>query len=142
MEPGFPMRGQSLDDIVVDPQGGLYVGYWTVATNDGGGVARSTDGGQTFTLLPGIKGQTVRALAQAPVGAERAGRGHADRRLPHGRRRPTWQRISPEGHIDLKNVGSVAFDPGQADTIYAGHLAPAVEDEGRRDAPGTRSRRA
>jgi photosystem II stability/assembly factor-like uncharacterized protein len=133
MEPGFPMRGQSLDDIVVDPQGGLYVGYWTVATNDGGGVARSTDGGKTFTLLPGIKGQTVRALAVAPSAPSVLVAGTLTGVFRTGDGGKTWRRISPEGHVDLKNVGSVAFDPGHADTIYAGtwHLPWKTKDGGR-----------
>lgn len=133
MEPGFPMRGQSLDDIVVDPQGGLYVGYWTIATNDGGGVARSTDGGKTFTLLDGIKGQTVRALAQAPSAPNVLVAGTLTGVFRTGDGGRSWKRISPEGHVDLKNVGSVAFDPGQADTIYAGtwHLPWKTKDGGR-----------
>jgi photosystem II stability/assembly factor-like uncharacterized protein len=133
MEPGFPLRGQSLDDMVVDPEGGLYVGYWTVATNDGGGIARSTDGGRTFTLLEGIKGQAVRALAQAPSAPSVLVAGTLTGVFRTGDAGRTWRRISPEGHIDLKNVGSVAFDPGQADTIYAGtwHLPWKTKDGGR-----------
>lgn len=133
MEPGFPLRGQSLDDIVVDPQGGLYVGYWTVATNDGGGVGRSTDGGKTFTLLDGIKGQTVRALAQSPSAPNVLVAGTLTGVFRTGDGGRSWKRISPEGHVDLKNVGSVAFDPGQADTIYAGtwHLPWKTKDGGR-----------
>lgn len=133
LSPGFPMRGQSLDDIVVDPQGGLYVGYWTVQTSDGGGVARSTDGGETFKLLPGITGQAVRALALAPSAPNVLVAGTLTGVFRTGDGGRTWRRISPEGHIDLKNVGSVAFDPGHADTIYAGtwHLPWKTRDGGR-----------
>ena len=59
--PGFPRRGVSLDDLVVDPRGVLLVGFWEVH-GTGGGVARSVDGGKTFTALPGIEGEAVRAL--------------------------------------------------------------------------------
>jgi len=133
MSPGFPMRGQSLDDIVIDPDGGLYVGYWTVESNDGGGVARSTDGGETFTILKGIEGQAVRALAQAPSAPSVLVAGTLTGVFRTGDAGRTWRRISPEGHIDLKNVGSVAFDPGAADTIYAGtwHLPWKTRDGGR-----------
>jgi photosystem II stability/assembly factor-like uncharacterized protein len=133
LSPGFPLRGQSLDDIVVGPDGGLFVGYWTVETNDGGGVARSTDGGETFKPLPGIAGQAVRALAQAPSSPNVLVAGTLTGVFRTGDGGRTWRRISPEGHIDLKNVGSVAFDPGQADTIYAGtwHLPWKTKDGGR-----------
>ena len=63
--PGFPLADASLDDLVVDPAGVLYAGYWEVH-GPGGGVARSDDGGRTFVVLPGIAGQAVRALALAP----------------------------------------------------------------------------
>src|SRR5687767_1027330 len=65
LSPGFPLRGVSLDDIVVTPSGVVLVGYWEVHGN-GGGVARSVDGGRTFTQLEGVRGQAVRALALAP----------------------------------------------------------------------------
>jgi photosystem II stability/assembly factor-like uncharacterized protein len=133
LSPGFPLRGQSLDDIVIDPEGGLYVGYWTVATNDGGGVARSTDGGETFKVLPGIEGQAVRALALAPSAPNVLVAGTLSGVFRTGDGGKNWRRISPEGHIDLRNVGSIAFDPGQADTIYAGtwHLPWKTRDGGR-----------
>ena len=60
--PGFERRGMSLDDLVVGPQGTLYVGYWEV-NGPSGGVARSEDGGRHFTVL--TEGQGVRALALA-----------------------------------------------------------------------------
>ena len=65
LDPGFPCRGCSLDEIKVDSDGTVYVGYWEVHGR-GGGVARSTDGGASFTLLQGIQGESVRALAIAP----------------------------------------------------------------------------
>ena len=61
--PGFPHRGMSLDDLVVGPEGTLYVGYWEVG-GAGGGVARSDDGGRHFSIL--TQGLGVRALALNP----------------------------------------------------------------------------
>jgi photosystem II stability/assembly factor-like uncharacterized protein len=132
LAPGFPQRGCSLDEIVVDEQGRLLVAYWEVA-GAGGGVARSEDGGRTFTLLPGITGESVRALAVSP--------GHPDvivagtlrgvfRSLDGG---ASWQRISPEDHPDLRNFESVAVDPADAGVIYAGtwHLPWKTTDGGR-----------
>src|SRR5262245_33337701 len=57
--PGFPQRGFSLDEIAVTPEGAVVIGYWEVDGN-GGGVARSTDSGRTFTLANDVAGQSVR----------------------------------------------------------------------------------
>jgi photosystem II stability/assembly factor-like uncharacterized protein len=45
----------------------------------------------------------------------------------------TWRRITPEGHPDLRNVGSITIDPVDPQTIYAGtwHLPWKTTDGGR-----------
>jgi photosystem II stability/assembly factor-like uncharacterized protein len=130
--PGFPSRGMSLDDLVVDPQGVLYVGFWEVR-GSGGGVARSTDGGTTFEVLAGIAGQGVRALAIASSQPSLivAGTARGVFRSPDAGQ--TWERISPEGDAEIRNVDSIAIDPGEPDTIYAGtwHLPWKTTDGGR-----------
>lgn len=132
LSPGFPHRGVSLDDIVVTPAGAVLVGHWEVQ-GSGGGVARSVDGGRTFTLLEGIRGQPVRALAIGPSHPDLVVAGSMNgvfRSLDGGR---TWRRITPEGHPDLRNVGSVAVDPWDPRIIYAGtwHLPWKTTDGGR-----------
>jgi photosystem II stability/assembly factor-like uncharacterized protein len=49
----------------------------------------------------------------------------------------TWQRISPEGHEELRNFDSIAIDPGDARIIYAGtyHLPWKTTDSGEHWAP-------
>ena len=44
-----------------------------------------------------------------------------------------WQRISPEGHADIKNIESLAVDAQNPDVIYAGtfHLPWKTMDGGR-----------
>src|SRR5687768_10743607 len=132
LTPGFPLRGVSLDDIVVTPSGVVLVGYWEVHES-GGGVARSVDGGRTFTVLEGIRGQAVRALAVAPSNPDMIAAGALSGvfRSPDGGR--SWRRITPEGHPDLRNVGSIAFDPVDPRIIYAGtwHLPWKTTDGGR-----------
>ncbi len=132
LQPGFPRRGQSLDDIVVDSDGTVLIGFWEVA-GSGGGVARSTDGGEHFTILPGIDGQSVRALAQAASDPDTlvAGTMVGVFRSADGGKR--WRLITPEGHAELKTVGSVAVDPEDARVIYAGtwHLPWKTADGGR-----------
>ena len=131
LSPGFPRRGASLDEIVVDPRGTVLVGFWNVAGN-GGGIARSVDAGKTFTVLPGIDGQSVRALSQAASNPDVlvAGTiGGVFRSLDGGR---GWHRITPEDHGELRNVESVAIDPANPDVIYIGtwHLPWKTSDGG------------
>jgi photosystem II stability/assembly factor-like uncharacterized protein len=130
--PGFPSRGMSLDELVVTPAGVLLVGYWEVQ-GAGGGVARSTDGGRTFTLLDGIRGQPVRSLAIAASNPYLIVAGTLNgvyRSMDGG---STWRRITPEGHPDLRNVGSVAIDPADPQVVYIGtwHLPWKTVDGGR-----------
>lgn len=132
MSPGFPRRGMSLDEILVDPLGRVLVGYWEVA-GKGGGVARSTDGGVHFTLLSGIEGESVRALAAAPDRPQELVAGALSGVFRSSDGGDTWRRVSPQGHHDLRNVGSVAIDPTNSEVLYAGtwHLPWKTEDGGR-----------
>jgi photosystem II stability/assembly factor-like uncharacterized protein len=132
LSPGFPKRGMSLDEILVDPSGNLLVGYWEVA-GKGGGVARSSDGGVHFTLLPGIEGESVRALAAAPGRPQVLVAGALSGVFRSADGGETWSRVSPPGHQDLRNVESVAIDPLNPEVFYAGtwHLPWKTGDAGR-----------
>jgi photosystem II stability/assembly factor-like uncharacterized protein len=132
LSPGFPRRSQSLDNIVVDARGVVLVGYWEVG-GGGGGVARSTDGGNTFTILKGIEGQSVRALAVAPNNPQVLAAGTltgAFRSIDGGQ---TWALITPPEHPDLRNVDSVAFDLQDPNVLYVGtwHLGWKTPDGGQ-----------
>ena len=136
MSPGFPRRGVSLDDIVVDPRGAVLVGFWEVGGSQGG-VAQSLDGGKTFTMLPGIDGHAVRGLALAPSNPDVLVAGTIGGVFRSGDRGRTWDRLTPEAHPDLRNVDSVAVDPTNPMVIYAGtwHLPWKSTDGGRSWAP-------
>jgi photosystem II stability/assembly factor-like uncharacterized protein len=132
LSPGFPLRGHSLDQIVVDPRGVVLVGYWEVS-GTGGGVARSTDGGNTFTILKSLEGQSVRALAVAPASPQILAAGTLSgvfRSLDGGQ---TWARITPSDHPDLRNFEAVAIDPQDPSIVYAGtwHLGWKTVDGGQ-----------
>lgn len=132
LEPGFPLNGMSLDDLAIAPDGTIFVGYWALR-GSGGGVARSDDGGRSFTVLPGISGQAVRALALAPSDPDVvvAGTLAGVFRSEDGGR--SWKRISAEDHPEIKNVNSIAIDPADPGIIYAGtwHLPWKTTDGGR-----------
>jgi len=109
----------------------VVVGYWEVG-GSGGGVAVSTDQGKTFTLMPGMAGQSVRAIALSQSHPNILVAGALSgvyRSLDLGR---TWQRISPVGDGELRNVESVAIDPGDPNVVYVGtwHLPWKTTDGG------------
>lgn len=132
LEPGFPLRGASLDDLIVTETGEVFVAFWKI-DGTGGGVAKSSDRGVSFTMIgSGLDGEAVRGLARAHskpgtmvavtrTGVFRSTNGGA-----------SFARISPKTHPDLKIVGSVAIDPRKEDTILVGtaHLAWRSDDGG------------
>lgn len=131
LSPGFPRRGCSLDEIVVDRRGVVYIGFWEIHGR-GGGVAWSDDRGETFHFLRGMEGHAVRALAIAPTNRRALAAGTPDGVYLSRDAGTTWTRITPEGHPDLRNFGSLAFDPVDARVIYAGtwHLPWKTVDGG------------
>ena len=136
MSPGFPRRGCSLDEIEVDSHGQVFVGYREVH-GQGGGVAKSTDGGKTFALLNGIDGESVRALAIAPSDQNVIAAGTLTGVFLSRDGGKSWMRVSPSGHPDLRNVESLAFDPTDPRVVYAGtwHLVWKTQNGGGTWAP-------
>ena len=131
LSPGFLLRGCSLDNVVVDPHGTVLVGYWEVH-GPGGGVARSIDGGQNFTVLDGIQGESVRALAFAPSDPRVLAAGTLTGVFLSKDSGRSWTRISRASYPDLRNIESLAFDPKDPRVIYAGtwHLAWRTQNSG------------
>ncbi|MBI3406223.1 MAG: hypothetical protein HY046_12290 [Acidobacteria bacterium] len=115
--------------IVVDAQNPslLWAALWARDDVSHGGVFRSEDGGQTWAAS-GLAGQSVRALAHSASRTTPSTTEAADalvagtlegvfRSRDNGK---TWERISPEGHEEIRNIDSVAIDPKSPDIIYAG----------------------
>ena len=132
LDPGFPFRGASLDDILVTETGDLFVSFWKI-DGSGGGVARSSNHGATFRMIgASLEGEAVRGLARARarpsvfVAVTRTG---VFRSADEGE---SFTRISPKTHNDLRMVGSVAIDPRNENTILVGtaHLAWRTDNGG------------
>ncbi len=120
LEPGFPLRGASLDDLLVTEDGDVFASFWKI-DGTGGGVARSTNKGASFLMIgAGLEGEAVRGLARAPsnpsvlVAVTRTG---VFRSSDDGE---SFSRISPRDHTALKLVGSVAIDPRNDQSIMVG----------------------
>ena len=131
--------GSRLDAVVtsilVDPRESrvLYASAWTQDPTAGGGVFRSEDSGRTWRAS-GLAGQAVRALAQAPSNPDVLVAGTLGGVYRSRDAARTWERISPEGHEEIRQLDSVAIDPRNPDVIYAGtfHLPWKTTDGGRR----------
>jgi photosystem II stability/assembly factor-like uncharacterized protein len=133
--------GSNHDDVImsmlVDPrsESTLLATSWTFGSQ-GGGVYRSTDAGRTWRLV-GLGGHAVRALAAAPSNPDILVAGAIDGVYRSTDAGNHWTRISPKDHEDLRNFDSIAIDPHDPNTIYAGtyHLPWKTVDGGKTWAP-------
>ena len=129
--------GSGQDDVVthiiVDPRDSkrLYASTWTLYSG-GGGVYRSDDSGHSWRLI-GLGKETVRALAQSPTNPKLFVAGSLSGVYRSSDDGNSWERITPTGHEDLRNFDSLAFDPKDSNTIYAGtyHLPWKTTDGGK-----------
>ena len=119
--------------IIVDRRDSkhLYASTWSLYTG-GGGVYRSDDGGHTWNII-GLAHETVRALAQSPNDPKLWLAGSLTGVYRSADNGASWERITPAGHADLRNFDSVAFDPKDDNTIYAGtyHLPWKTSNGGK-----------
>jgi len=120
----IPFEGQlsgTLHALEVDPRstGTWYAGMegdhpWT------SGVYKTVDAGQSWKLLPGIRGKAVWSLALWPAKPDVMAAGTADgvyQSLDGGE---SWTQISAPGNEELRPVVSLAFDPANSEIVYAG----------------------
>ena len=123
-----------LDHIIFDPShpSTIYVAGWSLDNANEGDVFRSDDGGRAWRVLQAVHGRSIRALAMAPSDAKVLVAGALDGVFRTRDGGQTWERISPEGHPEIKNIASLAIDPQNPDIIYAGtwHLPWKTEDGG------------
>jgi len=132
----IPFDGQStgtLHALEIDPRSKdtWYVGMegdhpWT------SGVYKTMDGGDTWTLLPGIKGKAVWSLALWPSNPDVVAAGTADGVYRSTDAGQTWTPISAPDNQEFRPVVSLAFDPAKQDVLYAGttHLPWRTTDGG------------
>jgi hypothetical protein len=132
----------SSDDLIVDnilvdtaDHKTLFAGVHRADSPDGG-LYVSHDGGKTWQVIPALKGQSVRSLAQAPSDANVLVAGTLEGVFRSQDRGTSWERISPPQDNPLSReiheIESLAIDPRKPDTIYAGtwHLPWKTTDGG------------
>ncbi|MBI4854524.1 MAG: hypothetical protein HY819_22225 [Acidobacteria bacterium] len=131
----FHHPGYVVDRLIVDKKNSktIYVPLWSLANDEDGAIYKTTDGGDSWQELTGMKGHSVRALALAPTDSNfiiAAAIDGAFRSLDAG---TTWERITPKDHTDLRRFHSIAIDK-DPNIIYLGteHL-PWRTDNGGKD---------
>ena len=133
-----PGEDYVFDHVIFDPTNPqtVYAAAWGLFAD--GGAFRSDDGGRTWRELMGVHGLSIRAMSMAPSDHNTLVIGAVDGVYRSRDGGATWERISPENplaienHSSLKNFVSVAIDPQNPDTIYAGtqHLPWKTTDGG------------
>ena len=122
-----------LDNIVVDSANPttVYVAAWKLG-NSGGGLWVSRDAGRNWDELKGLRGQSIRAFAQAPSDPRILFAGTLQGVFRSDDAGATWKQISPEGNREIHEVESLAVDPANPDIVYAGtwHLPWKTTDGG------------
>jgi photosystem II stability/assembly factor-like uncharacterized protein len=122
-----------LDNITVDQSDPrtIYVAAWVVDHPDGG-LFISHDSGKTWSKSPPMDGQSIRALAQAASNPKMLVVGTLKGVFRSEDGGQHWDQISPVSNAELHEVESIAIDPKDPKTIYAGtwHLPWKTTDGG------------
>ncbi|HKQ92341.1 MAG TPA: YCF48-related protein [Blastocatellia bacterium] len=139
MRPGVKATGSAVTVLLLDGEkpGVIYVGMKPLLDLNeeasGGGVFVSEDDGQSWSLLEGMRGRSVRAMNQStkdPNAMVVAARDGVYYTTDRGK---SWKRITPTNDPELKGFHSVAIDPRDANVIYVGthHLPWKTTDAGK-----------
>ena len=120
--------------LVVDARDSrrAFAAVWYQAPGAGGGVFQSDDEGRNWRLL-GLGDEAARALEIAPSQPDVLVAGTRSGVFRSRDRGTQWERISPLGDAELRNVDSLAIDPQNPEVIYAGtyHLPWKTTDGGK-----------
>ena len=115
-----------LEAIVINPENPrqLYVGVaeasGSTTASSMGGVYKSEDGGESWSLLPSTQDWSVLSLAIHRKNPDIVVAGAMDGVYRSENGGQEWHRISPANHSEIKGVVSLALDPQDTQVIYAG----------------------
>ncbi|HZS04165.1 MAG TPA: hypothetical protein VFD58_04960 [Blastocatellia bacterium] len=138
VRPGLRMNGFEIKRFMFDREraGVVYAGLVQIrdARDDssGGGISRSTDGGETWSEIEVMRGRSVRNLVQSASDPDVIVVAARDGIYRSSDRGENWERITPESDPELRGFHSVAIDPRDAKIIYVGtwHLPWKTADGG------------
>jgi photosystem II stability/assembly factor-like uncharacterized protein len=109
---------------------------WFQDATEGGGLFESLDGGRDWKPA-GLSGEAVRAIEQSGSDPRVWVAGTLSGVFLSLDDARSWRRITPKGHLELRNVDSLAIDPQDPRTLYVGtyHLPWKTADAGRTWSP-------
>jgi photosystem II stability/assembly factor-like uncharacterized protein len=123
-----------VDHIVVDAAnpGTVFAAAWKL-DQPGGGLWVSRDSGRNWSAVEGLRGQSIRAFAQAPSESKNLIAGTLEGVFESRDAGATWVQISPPDSREIHEVESLAIDPTDPDVVYAGtwHLPWKTTDGGK-----------
>jgi photosystem II stability/assembly factor-like uncharacterized protein len=123
-----------VDHIVVDAAhpGMVFAAAWKL-DQPGGGLWVSHDGGRSWSAVEGLRGQSIRAFAQASSNPAMLFAGTLEGVFRSADWGATWTQISPPDSHEIHEVESLAIDPADPDVVYAGtwHLPWKTTDGGK-----------
>ena len=123
-----------LENSVFDPapRGTICVGGWSIR-GSGGGLFVTRDGGRSWSGPASLDGKSIQAIAVAASDSRILVVGSQDGLYRSRNAGKGWERITSAGDPELRNFESLAIDPRDPETIYAGtwHLPWKTTDGGR-----------
>jgi len=123
-----------LDHISVDPRDSnrIYVSAWSSSGQQIGEIFRTRDGGVNWQTLPAMHGKSIRAMHMFKGDSSILVAGALDGVYRTKDGGDAWERLSPANSAEIKNIESIAVDPKDPNTVYAGtwHLAWKTSDGG------------
>jgi len=139
IRPGIKSPGFVITVILFDSEkaGVIYAGLKPLLDlteeANGGGVFISENGGESWSMQDGMRGRSVRNMAQSTKDPNVLVAAARDGIYRTGDRGQTWERITPANDPELKGFHSVAIDPRDANVIYVGthHLPWKTTDAGK-----------
>jgi photosystem II stability/assembly factor-like uncharacterized protein len=117
---GFNRPGVLVDNLIVDPRDSKTLYAAAHRHKEPGGFFKSTDGGRTWRESEQLKSEGIHSLTQSSKNPDLLLAGTNGGIWRSSNAGDRWEQLSTSATPGLINVESLAFDPRNAEVIYAG----------------------